>query len=86
MVPGGKSSKCNTFEENFSRSFPTKRFSGAIIEQIFDMKDLLSGNSPEIKTLREEKTNQIIGVLINTSLLGFMRLGKVDHCMKVFLQ
>ena len=73
------SSKCNTFiKENFIRRFPFKTFSGTVIKEIFNERNLKIRNRPEIKPFWKEKSDDVVGVLVGTALPWFMRLSKVD--------
>ena len=76
--PGRLSTKCNTFNQNFGWCFPAKTFSRTIVDQIFNKLNIFIGNCPKIKTFWKEKSYNIVGVLVCSALLRFMRLGKVD--------
>ena len=73
--------KCNRISQNFSWSFPAKTLPGTVIDQIFNDLNILISNRPEIETFWKEKTNHIVGVLIRSTLPGFMWFGKVDEGM-----
>ena len=76
---GRLSSKCNTIiKENFQWSFPIETFSGTIIQQTLNNRNIQIRNRPEIKAFRKEKPDQVVGVLVWTPLPRFMRLGKVN--------
>ena len=75
---GRKSIKCNTFKENFGRSFPIETRSGTVIDEVFDELNILIRNRPEIKTFWKEKSYNIVGILVCSPLPWFMRLGKID--------
>lgn len=84
---GRKSSKCNTsFPKNLVRRFPIETFSGTVINKIDNAIYSILGDSAKVKTLWKEKSKQIIGILIRSTLPGLVRLGKVDQCVQLIFQ
>lgn len=77
-VVGRLSRKCNTTIQNFSWSVPVKTLSWAVVNKALNKLNILKCNRPEIKPLGKEETDNIIGVLVCSTLPGLMRLSKVD--------
>ena len=85
--PGKKSSKCNRRgEENFGWGEPTEAFSGARIKQMDNKIYMFRGSSTKIAALREEETQQAVGVLVCSTLPWFVRLGKINQSMEFGFQ
>ncbi len=75
---GRLSSKCNTLKKNFGGRFPTKTLTRTVVDDAFDELNRLVSNRSEVKAFWEEKTDNIVGVLVRSTLPRLMRLGKVN--------
>ena len=72
------SSKCNTKIKNFISRFPSKTGSGTVVDELLNKSNFFIRDLGEIRSFREEKSNNIIHVLIRTTLPRFMGLSKID--------
>jgi len=81
---GRKSSKCNRRrKKNLCRRKPVETLSGPRINEIFNKLNMLISDRIEVKALRKEEANDIIGILVSGSLPGLMRFSKVDQSIEL---
>ena len=79
------SSKCNR-EKSIGGGAPIEAFARAMVDEINDSYDLRIGNREEVEALGKKETEDIIRILIGSSLPRFMRFGEIDGRSKRFLK